>query len=64
MTDPVEPLFDTERPTHIVDHPGDRKSRCGLKDPLPVIYAPFVQRHVDGYGMTVCVECAKDGWPE
>ena len=46
-------------PTHIIDHPADRRSRCGIKDPLPVIWAPYVQAHVDGYGMTVCADCAE-----
>jgi len=54
---------DDKRPTHIVDDPGDRYSRCGVKDPLPVCFSPFVQRHIDGYDMPVCEECAVGGWP-
>jgi hypothetical protein len=54
---------DDERPAHIVDHPGDRKSRCGVKDPLPVVAAKHVQAHVDGHGMPVCPGCAVGGWP-
>jgi hypothetical protein len=50
-------------PTHIVDAPGDRKSRCGIKDPLPVVWAPHVQAHIDGHQMPVCPECAEGGWP-
>jgi hypothetical protein len=50
-------------PSHIVDHPGDRHSRCGIKDPLPVTWARYVQRHIDGYGMPVCEKCAEGGWP-
>lgn len=45
-------------PTHIVDQPGDKRSRCGIKNPTPVVWAPFVQAHVDGWGMQVCEECA------
>ena len=51
-------------PTHIVDVAGG-PTRCGLKkdDRFPVVYAPFVQAHIDGHGMTVCPECRKGGWP-
>jgi hypothetical protein len=62
----VEPLFDSRDlgpPTHIVDDAFDRRSRCGEKDPLPVVLAKFVQAHIDGWGMPVCPECAKGGWP-
>lgn len=58
MTKPKDP-----GPAHIVDQPGDRFSRCGVKDPLPVVWAPFVQKHIDGYGMAVCDQCALGGWP-
>jgi hypothetical protein len=54
---------DDHRPTHIIDRPGDRKSRCGVKDPLPYVAAHAVQRHVDGHGMAVCPECAVGVWP-
>ena len=47
------------RPTHIVGKPDDRRSRCGIKDPLPVIWAPFVSAHVEGYGLTLCPDCAR-----
>lgn len=46
-------------PTHVVERVGDPRSMCGVKDPLPVIWAPFVQRHVDGYGMVLCPACAE-----
>lgn len=46
-----------ERPTHIVANPGDRESLCGIRKPLPIVWAPFVERHVEGYGMAVCSEC-------
>jgi hypothetical protein len=46
------------KPTHVIATPGDRRSLCGIKDPLPLICAPFVQRHVDGYGLLVCDACA------
>ena len=52
-----------ERPVHIVEHPGDRKSRCGIADPLPVVLVTFVQRHIDGHEMPVCPDCAEGGWP-
>jgi len=54
-------------PVHIVDHPGDRKTRCGKvaldEEGLPHVYVKFVQAHIDGYGMQVCTECAEGGWP-
>jgi hypothetical protein len=48
--------------THI--HDGDSKTTlCGIKmkskESLPLVNARFVQRHVDGYGMSVCPECAE-----
>lgn len=46
------------KPTHIVAAASDRRSLCGVKDPLPLICAPFVQAHVDGYGLLVCDACA------
>jgi hypothetical protein len=52
-----------DRPVHIVDRPEDRKSRCGIKDPLPLVAAAFVQRHIDGHGMPVYPGCAVGGWP-
>jgi hypothetical protein len=45
-------------PAHIVATGYDRRSLCGVKDPLPLICAPFVQAHVDGYGLLVCDACA------
>lgn len=48
----------TGAPTHVIATPGDRRSLCGVKDPLPLICAPFVQAHVDGYGLLVCDACA------
>jgi hypothetical protein len=52
-------------PTHIVDEPGAKVTRCGRTRPrdLPRVWAPFVQAHVDGWGMIVCPECAEKGWP-
>lgn len=47
-----------ERPSHVIANPGDRRSLCGVKDPLPVTWAPFVAAHVRGHGMLVCAECA------
>jgi hypothetical protein len=46
------------QPTHIVASAGDRHSLCGITDPLPLICAPHVQAHVDGYGLLVCDACA------
>lgn len=45
-------------PTHIVANPGDRRSMCGIKDPMPVVWVEFVDAHVRGYGMAVCEQCA------
>ena len=57
-----------ERPTHIVDSPGARKTRCGKAtqkpEGLPHVWSPFVQRHIDGWGMVVCAQCAEGGWPD
>lgn len=52
-----KPSFD--QPTHIIDEPGDRHARCGMKDPSPVVWAPYVQAHVDGWAMTVCPDCTE-----
>lgn len=38
--------------------PGDKRSLCGVKKPLPVVWAPFVDAHVKGWGMVVCPACA------
>ena len=46
-----------ELPTHVLAEPGNRKSLCGIKDPLPVIGAAHVAAHVAGYGMVVCSDC-------
>jgi hypothetical protein len=43
--------------THIVANGGDKRSLCGVKDPVPVVGAKFVQAHVEGWGMEVCPEC-------
>lgn len=48
----------SERPTHIVARAGDKRSLCGIADPLPVVWAPYVQSHIDGHGMTLCPQCA------
>lgn len=54
------------RPTHIIDTPGAKHTRCGKvalhRDGLPHVWAPFVQAHINGYGMTVCPDCAAGGW--
>lgn len=47
-----------DAPTHIVDDCWDRYSRCGIKDPLPVVAAAHVEAHVEGRGMTLCPACA------
>lgn len=46
------------QPTHIVAAASERRSLCGVKDPRPLICAPYVQAHVDGYGLLVCDACA------
>jgi len=48
-----------ERPCHVLAHYADRHSLCGVKDPLPLILAKFVQDHVEGHGMVVCPACAE-----
>lgn len=42
-------------PTHIVAAPGDRKSLCGIKKPMPVVWLPFASKH--RYEHARCVEC-------
>lgn len=51
-------------PTHIVAEAGDRYSLCGVKNPLPVVVARFVEAHVKGWGMVVCHECAGEPAPQ
>lgn len=50
-----------DTPTHIVDDVSDVRSRCGVKKPRPVIWAPFVKQHVDGYGLVLCAACVAAG---
>jgi len=38
-------LSDDVRPLHLVAAPGDRRSICGIKDPLPVCWARFALVH-------------------
>lgn len=45
------------KPVHVLAHWADSRSLCGLKDPLPRIWSPFVAAHVAGYGMVVCEKC-------
>lgn len=54
-----------KQPTHIRDEADDKATRCGLKAPndLPYVLAKFVQAHINGWGMKVCKQCAKGGWP-
>lgn len=33
------------RPLHLVASPGDRRSICGIKDPLPVCWERFAAVH-------------------
>jgi hypothetical protein len=35
----------TTRPTHLVRDPGDRRSLCGIKNPLPVCAARHARAH-------------------
>ena len=44
--------------THIVATPGARHSLCGVRDPLPRVWVPFVAMHVRQRGMVVCPDCA------
>lgn len=46
-------------PTHIVAKPGDRRSLCGLRDALPVVWVEAVDAHVRGWQMVICAECAR-----
>jgi hypothetical protein len=48
-----------EAPTHVLAQPGDRRSLCGAKDPLPRVAAAFVSMHINGWGMKVCPGCAQ-----
>jgi len=45
--------------THITARAGDRVALCGQRDPLPVVWAPFVPAHVDGYALVLCPACAR-----
>lgn len=51
--------------THVIAHLGDRRSLCGVKKPLPVVWARFVDAHVEGHGMIICRDCRPliDGTP-
>lgn len=44
-------------PTHLVAEPGASKALCGVKDPLPRVWARWAQAHIDGHGMPVCPAC-------
>lgn len=44
-------------PTHLIARPGDRRSLCGVKDPLPVMWARWVGEHQARYEFVVCAEC-------
>lgn len=47
----------SDAPSHVIAHPGDTHSLCGVKNPLPVVAAKFVEAHVNGWGMVVCPAC-------
>ena len=52
--------------SHVVAKPGDRVALCGDKGPkgrgpLPVVWAPYVWRHVLGHDAAVCGRCAAVG---
>ena len=51
-----------DRPRHVVDASGDRRTRCGLRvvnsdEGLPYVLARHVPMHVAGRGMLVCPGC-------
>jgi len=46
-----------ERPTHLVRQPGDKRSVCGIKDPLPVCAAKAALGHHRGRGAVFCSIC-------
>lgn len=50
-----------DRPAHVIG-PDDRRTLCGIgpNDPrrFPYVSATAVAKHVAGYGMTVCPQCA------
>ena len=53
-----------DAPVHLVDEPGDRRSRCGIKDALPRMLARFVEAHREGHAragkpFVVCEECER-----
>ena len=62
--DPVDDAYQQlihralNRPTHLLANVGDRNALCGVKDPLPFVWEPFVQAHVKGHNMVVCADCA------
>ena len=50
-------------PAHLLAVAGDRRSLCGLKDPLPRVLVRHAPAHMAGYGMEVCDNCAAVAWP-
>ena len=52
-------------PTHIIEVPGARRTRCGLTGDkrYPYVVAAAVPAHIEGCGMIVCATCAQGGWP-
>lgn len=47
------------RPAHLLAAAGDRRSLCGIKDPLPCVTVEAAPRHVAGWGMAICGDCAR-----
>ncbi len=46
-----------KKPSHVVAEPGDLRSLCGVKRPLPVVAGKHVQMHIDGHNIQLCPDC-------
>lgn len=57
---PVNREANASAPTHVVADLDAAHVLCGAKrkDVLPLVMAPFVEMHVQGWGMVVCPGCA------
>lgn len=44
-------------PAHLINVPGEKRSLCGIKNPLPIMCAYAVPLHREHYDLMVCPEC-------
>lgn len=59
MSDDVMVIPD-ERDCHIIATPGDARTLCGRRtDDVGVGWAPFIQAHIDGHRLAVCIDCER-----